>query len=170
MKKIVALVLCASAVPAWAADVGVGVSVESHDSTIYVPIDFGETFRIEPFANFLKTKSTASAYESRTETLQVGTGLFGLKSLGESVRIYYGGRLSYLDVDSESSYFAGGYGYNKGNGFRVAPTLGFEYSFNRHLSLGAEAGWFYQDIDGGRTGLNETSTGTDTRLILRLRF
>ena len=177
MKKIVALVLCAGAVPAWAADVGVGVSVESHDSTIYVPIDFGETFRVEPFVNFSKAKSNSYGYRSSMETLQIGTGLFALKPLGDSVRLYYGGRLSYLDLESTANYFGGPNYYfdtHEGSGFRVAPTLGFEYAFNKHLSFGAEAAWFYQDIDGSGYAnagdIDERSTGTDTRLILRLRF
>ena len=174
MKKIVALVLCASAVPAWAADVGVGVSIESNDSTIYVPIDFGDSFRVEPFVNFSKTKHSSYGNQSSVETLQIGTGLFALKPLGDSIRLYYGGRLSYLDLESTANYFGGNsyyYDSREGRGYRVAPTLGVEYSFNSHLSFGAEAAWFYQDVDDSNAnGIEERGTGTDTRLILRLRF
>src|SRR5688500_8818979 len=66
MKKLIALVCCVSAAPAWAADVGLGVSAESNDSTIYVPIDFGNTWRLEPF--FSWSKSDSEIYDSNVES------------------------------------------------------------------------------------------------------
>ena len=47
------------------------------------------------------------------------------------------------------------------------PTFGFEYAFNKHLSIGGEAEWFYENFDATR---EDTRSGTETRLILRLRF
>ena len=169
MKKIVALALCACAVPTWAADVGIGVSAESNDSTIYVPIDFGDTWRLEPFVNYSKTKIKSDGGDSlKSETLRIGTGVFGARSLGESLRLYYGGRLSYLETETPLYTNAFGTVYDDGDGYCIAPTLGFEYAFNDHVSLGGEAEWFYEDVDFGRE--DHTRTGTDTRLILRFRF
>ena len=167
MKKTLALVCSAIAFPAAAADVGLGVSFESNDSTIYVPIDVGQSWRLEPFAAYSETKLETGA---KNEQLSVGAGVFALKPLGQSLRLYFGGRLAYLDYEAAlyTTPFEGTVS-RKGDGFSVAPTLGFEYSFNHHVSLGAEAAWFYQDIDANY-GNNRKDTGTDTKLILRLRF
>lgn len=168
MKKIVALACCACAVPAWAADVGIGASAESNDSTIYVPIDFGTTWRLEPFVNYTKLTTKTSGYTLDDKALRIGTGIFGLKSIGESMRFYYGGRLAYLDISSETDVYPVGIVERSGNGYRVAPTVGFEYLFNEHISLGGEAEYYFEDID--RAGLDQERSGTDTRLILRFRF
>jgi hypothetical protein len=166
MKKILALVCTACASPAWAADMGVGVSTESNDSTIYVPIDFGDAWRIEPFVAYSKTKFGASA---RNEELSIGAGLFALQPLGESLQVYFGARLAYLDFEQAIYSTPFGTISSDGDGYRIAPTLGFEYSFNDHVSLGAEAAWFYEDIEGNFNG-NQERTGTDTKLILRFSF
>jgi len=167
MKRILALVCSAIAFPAGAADVGLGVSFESNDSTIYVPIDVGTTWRIEPFVNYAKTKLEDGA---KNEQLRIGAGVFALQPLAQSLRLYFGGRLAYLDSQTTlyTTPFQGTFS-REGDGFSVAPTLGFEYSFNDHVSLGAEAAWVYQDIDFDR-GDDRTDSGTDTKLILRLRF
>lgn len=171
MKTILALACCASALPAWAndVDVGVGIGAKSNDSTIYVPIDFGEVWRLEPFVNYERSKDKTADVTFKTETLSIGTGIFGLKSLAESFRIYYGGRLAYLDLEADQFATASTVYSDKGDGFRIAPTLGFEYSFNEHVSLGGEAAWFYQDVDMDSGG-DRSQSGTDTRLILRFRF
>jgi hypothetical protein len=169
MKRLLVLALTACALPAWGADVtvGVGVAAKSDDSTIYVPIDFGDRFRLEPLLRHSKSKLDIGPSDAKYEAVRLGLGAFGMTALAESVRIYYGGRLSYLDVDSENP----GYTYpdlrEHGHGYRIAPTFGFEYMFNKYLSLGGEAEWFYEDLD---LGINERNSGTDTRLILRLRF
>ena len=167
MKKIVALVCSAFAIPAWSADAGLGVSFESNDSTIYVPIDFGNSWRLEPFARYAKSKAD---YYTRSEQLSIGAGVFALKPLGESLRLYYGGRLAYLDYETAlyTTPLTGTVS-REGYGYSVAPTLGFEYSFNEHVSIGAEAAWYYQDLDLNSGG-DQEETGTDTKLILRFRF
>jgi hypothetical protein len=172
MKRLVALACLAAAAPAWSADVtvGVGVSAKSNDPTIYVPIDFGEKFRIEPLVRHSKAKTNIYGLQTKSETLQIGAGFFGLMPLAESVRIYYGARLSYLDFEGQSVNVQGPFQFVtdvEGDGYRVAPTFGFEYAFNKHLSIGGEAEWFYENFDATR---EDTRSGTETRLILRLRF
>lgn len=168
MRKILALACCAFVVPAWSADVGVGVSAKSNDTTIYVPIDFGTSWRLEPFVNYSKQTATTSQYSLETESLLIGAGLFGLQSMGESLRLYYGGRLAYLDMSIDQGATPQGVIESSGNGYLVAPTLGFEYLFNEHVSLGGEAEYFFQDVD--RAGGDQERSGTNTRLILRFRF
>lgn len=179
---------------AWTADFGIGISVQSDDSWIYMPIDFSPRFRIEPSIRFVDSESESSqpgsfsttniTVRTQSDALEIGLGVFGLAAIADSVRMYYGGRISYIDskttqtittrfanftdVDSEKS---------SQDGYRIAPTLGFEYLFSDHFSIGGEAEWYYQKLDadftlssGGVARAEADSNGTDTRLIVRFRF
>ena len=178
-----------------AADFGVGVSVQSNDAWIYAPIDVTPAFRIEPSIRFFDSESESqtqsssfgspitTSVKSASDQRELAVGLFGKASLGESVRLYYGARAAYIDnettlriatrfgtledvVEEESSL----------DGYRISPTLGFEYLINEHFSLGGEAEWFYQDLDSdiSQTDVAGTaklkSNGTATRLIVRFTF
>ena len=189
------LVACSS--PVFAADFGVGVSVQSNDAWIYVPIDVTPRFRIEPSIRFVSAESESqtqssgfgfpvtTSVKSDTDQYELAVGLFGKTTLAESVRLYYGARAAYIDnettqriatrfqtvedvVEQNSSL----------DGYRISPTLGFEYLINEHFSLGGEAEWFYQDLDAdiSQTDVDIAGTaklksnGTATRLIVRFTF
>jgi hypothetical protein len=162
-----------------AAEFGIGVSVQSDDSIIYAPIDVNKNFRIEPSIRYLKNESDVGlGVELESESLELAVGLFGLTEVSESIRVYYGGRLAYIDQESDQAIFSGILPGIPGNtfvtsvdsdGYRISPTLGFEYMINERFSIGGEAEYFFQDIDRDGSGDSETS-GTDTRLIVRFRF
>jgi len=170
MKRLLALASLAIAAPVWSADFGVGVSAKSNDSTIYVPIDINDSFRVEPLVRYSKDTSVFAGGRSKYETYEIGTGLFKLYPLTESIHIYYGGRLSYLNLKAETNFQAPVVDFNRSSsdGYRIAPTLGFEYFFKKHLSIGGEAQWYYSDLEANRQDVS--ATGTNTNLILRLRF
>jgi len=162
-----------------AEECGIGLSVQSDDSIIYAPIDFNKKFRVEPSIRYLKNETdTGVGVDIESETLELAVGLFGLSEVSESIRIYYGGRLAYIDQETDQAIFSplfpavGGnivVGRADADGFRISPTLGFEYMINDRFSIGGEAEYFFQDIDREGGGDTETS-GTDTRLIVRFRF
>jgi hypothetical protein len=193
--SIALLAACSSHV--LAADFGVGVSVQSNDAWIYAPIDVTPGLRIEPSIRFVDSESEsqtqsssfgvpiATSVKSESDQRELAVGLFGKTLLGESVRLYYGARAAYIDnetkqriatrfqnsedvVEEESSL----------DGYRISPTLGFEYLINEHFSLGGEAEWFYQDLDAdiSQTDVDIAGTaklksnGTATRLIVRFTF
>jgi hypothetical protein len=198
MKRALSIALfaaCSSNV--LAADFGVGVSVQSNDAWIYAPIDVTPGLRIEPSIRFVDSESEsqtqsssfgvpiATSVKSESDQRELAVGLFGKTLLGESVRLYYGARAAYIDnetkqriatrfqnsedvVEEESSL----------DGYRISPTLGFEYLINEHFSLGGEAEWFYQDLDAdiSQTDVDIAGTaklksnGTATRLIVRFTF
>lgn len=180
MKKILAMGLLGGfALQAQAQDVtfGLGVGVESGDSTIYAPIDFGEAWRLEPSLRYLRTKASAESSWVRQEQYEFGVGAFKLVPLHESVRLYLGGRVSYLDGElKQGSRFGGTDAVTKLDGYRIAPTVGFEYSINKYFSIGGEAEWFYLSTDnsayflGGPFLSDQKTHGTDTRLVVRVRF
>lgn len=190
MKKVIAgVMLAAASAPSAAADFGLGVSVQSDDSWIYAPIDITPRFRIEPsirFQSFESSSRTELPFGEDIEFKQEGdqwefaVGAFGLAPVADKLRLYYGARLAYIDSETEvlwnsQSERAGS------DGYRISPTLGFEYMFSEHFSIGGEAEWFYQELDsegsqsgpiGGvlRSSGELESNGTDTRLIVRFRF
>ena len=191
--SIALLAACSSQVVA--ADFGVGVSVQSNDAWIYVPIDVTPAFRIEPSMRFVSAESESqtqsssfglpitTSVKSDTDQYELAVGLFGKTALGESVRLYYGARAAYLDNET-TQRIATSFGTSEDviedesslDGYRISPTLGFEYLINEHFSLGGEAEWFYQDLDSdiSQTELAGAaklkSNGTATRLIVRFTF
>jgi hypothetical protein len=144
-------------------------------------------FRVEPHVRY-STEDTESveaipgvptATAGDTETLEIGAGVFGLSQLKESIRLYYGARASYLDVKRTFTFHVGPDTFRDSevsNGYRVAPTFGFEYLFNAHFTLGGEAAYFYQRLDdsdnfgSGHSDLESERTGTESFLILRYFF
>jgi hypothetical protein len=193
--SIALLAACSSHVSA--ADFGVGVSVQSNDAWIYMPVDVTPGFRIEPSIRFVSSESESqtqsssfgfpitTSVKSESDQRELAVGLFGKAVLGESVQLYYGARAAYIDnetkqriatrfqtvedvIEEESSL----------DGYRISPTLGFEYLINEHFSLGGEAEWFYQDLDSDISQTDAEvagtakfkSNGTATRLIVRFKF
>ena len=191
---LVFLVACSS--HALAADFGVGVSVQSNDAWIYAPIEVTPGFRIEPSIRFASSKSESQTQSSSfgstiTTTVnsegdqrELAVGLFGKVSVGESVRLYYGARAAYIDVETKLRIATRVETFedvveeeSSMDGYRISPTLGFEYLINEHFSLGGEAEWFYQDLDSDisrpdvATGTATLkSNGTATRVIVRFTF
>lgn len=170
MRQWIALGCIVAATSANAADVGLGVSFESDDSAIYVPIEFDGKWMLEPSLRYAKTDQEFDGGHSKTERLELGVGAFALKPITESVRLYFGARAAYLNGDTDY-YLPSFFGSGDTEGYRISPTVGFEYLFNKHLSLGGEAEWFYEEGDSALDDRGEYDmTGTNTRVMLRVRF
>ena len=116
---------------------------------------------------------------NQSHSLEIGVGVFGLSSVLESVRAYYGARVAYIDSEFEfrvNDDFGGFSQEQSVEGYRISPTIGVEYQFNRRFSIGGEAAWYYQDMDGdfddgivtGKTDMERN--GTETHLIFRFVF
>ena len=192
--SIVILAACSS--HTLAADFGIGVSVQSDDAWIYAPIDVKPGLRIEPSIRFFSGESesqtqsssfgaaTTTTVSSEADTTEFALGLFAMTPIGESVRVYYGARAAYIDSESELRIVTRFTTFEDAleeeistDGYRISPTLGFEYLISDRFSIGGEAEWFYQDLDSSRSQTNlsaataqSKSNGTDTRLIVRFRF
>lgn len=181
------LALCSGSV--LAADVGVGISARSDDGFVYVPINIGKSFRIEPSIRYVSSEQTYtqtfSEDTTQTDQWEVGVGVFGLRQVTDAAHIYYGARLAYVDVQSESvdegSYYLPLYSKTEQDGYRIGPTLGFEYIFGQHFSVGGEASYTFLKLDGESTArignsspsvleIDQKTNGTQTRLIFRYMF
>lgn len=173
-----------------AADFGLGISARSDDGFLYVPIDITKSFRIEPSIRYISSEQTItqSFGEDRqdTEQWEAGVGVFGLKQITDAAHIYFGARAAYVDVQSssvdEGSFVSTLYSESDQDGYRIGPTVGFEYLFGGHFSVGGEASYSFVDLEGesrARIGsggsestvkIEQKTNGTQTRLIFRYMF
>lgn len=136
---------------------GIGGSLRSGDSAVYLPIEISPAFRIEPFFAWSETDLTpGGALESR----QLGAGGFFRFELHENLQTYAGGRLSFVEVESGGADL---------DGFRVEPTIGVEFWATPRFTLALEAFLYREDLDGSNGGVavESESTGSDTRLLVR---
>jgi hypothetical protein len=191
MRKLcVAAALAVCSGSAMAADFGVGISARSDDGFLYAPINITKSFRIEPSVRYVSNEQTFiqtfNEDSSETKQWELGVGVFGLKKVADAAHIYYGARLAYVDVQSssvdESSFGLPIYSKTDQDGYRIGPTLGFEYLFAGHFSVGGEASYTFLDVDGessSRIGngvsqstlrIEQKTNGTQTRLIFRYMF
>jgi hypothetical protein len=206
-KALLAAALILGAPSALSAEYGIGLSAKSDDALVYVPINVSPKFRIEPSLRYHSIKSesevddeasilfpTSQTMRSELEQIEVSVGWFRLSAVNESVRLYYGLRTGYIDGKTESNsraIFEPDFTLRSSSertfdGYRISPTLGLEYLFGEHFSIGGEVQWSYQRIEGStqsenvdrfgevteglRESYEQTDQGTDTHLIVRYRF
>jgi hypothetical protein len=169
------------------AESGIGISAKSDNGLLYFPIDVSPAFRIEPHLryssddqNSVDTVPPTAVPEGQTrETLEAGIGLFAVTSSKESFRVYYGARMGYLYIHTDLRIDNGPIvirDSDTSDGYRIAPTLGFEYLFNTRFTLGGEVAYFYEHLESdsrfgsGTSTLKDERNGTETFLILRYFF
>ena len=186
-KIAILLILALSASNAAAAEYGLGLSAKSDNGLVYFPIDVSPRFRIEPHVRYStedvqvnSAPGVPTVTAGDTEMLEIGAGAFGLSLPKESIRIYYGARAGYLDLKIINTISADELPPRRivenQYGYRIAPTLGFEYLFSQHFTLGGEIAYFYQSIHDnqkfgtGHSRFESEGSGTESFLILRYFF
>jgi hypothetical protein len=147
----VGLALCSG--NASAAEFGVGLSVRSkEDGLVHVPIDISKSLRVEPTARYASSDEGWSGGGGKSHRREFGLGVFGLKQFTQTpVQIYYGGRAVYVDLTRSfrsSLLTSRAEGTTEMDGYRIGPTAGVEYRFGQHFSIGAEATYFFNDLEG----------------------
>lgn len=137
---------------------GIGGSIRSDDTAIYLPIEISPALRVEPFFQWSETETTPGG---TTETRQLGAGGFFRFDVYDHLQTYAGGRLSFVDME-----FAG----TDVDGFRIEPTAGVEFWATPRFSLALEAFLYWQDLDGSNpagAAVETESNGSSTRLLVR---
>jgi hypothetical protein len=137
---------------------GLGGSIRSDDTAIYLPIEISPAFRVEPFYQWSETDSTPG---SSTETRQLGAGGFFRFEVYDHLQTYAGGRLSFVEME-----FGGG----DLDGFSIEPTVGIEFWATQRFSLALEAFLYWQDLDGNNgagAAVENEASGSSTRLLVR---
>ena len=125
---------------------GIGVNVldlsgivYGDGATIYLPINLGPAFRLEPLLGFGTTSYDWEGDADDSETnMQLGLGIYPTIRRGSAV-IYIGGRIvmgfgSEEDKDNNGDVYVEYSDFS----FGIGPILGGEYYFNPHISLGGE--------------------------------
>lgn len=130
------------------AGLGLNLNFSNPQSSIYVPINVTESFRIEPSFDFYigsnsEKSNRNNTYNQDTSYYAISLGFFGRKPLIQSFYLLYGGRFGYFNQTHE--YKSSNQGNSVSNleegnyfGTYISPTIGFEYFIIEKLSLGAE--------------------------------
>lgn len=180
MKNIAAAMIAALGMVSLcnAVEMGIGVSVRESDKTILIPAKLSNNMVVEGL--FFHSRESydgsggGAVSSSDTSRSDIGLGFFLLKPVTENIHVYVGPRLI---LSRSKSYSAGGTwpaSESDTKGYSVIPTVGFEYSFISHLSLGAEVGYqYYNQHNKSNSGYSSRNSGFDTvinKLILRMYF
>jgi hypothetical protein len=143
-------------------------------TSIYVPITFTK-FRLEPEIGILKGSSSSDGGGEASGTiLQIGTGVFALKTSGD-VNTYFGGRVGITKMSSKSEFLSSTYKTTQTN-FFIGPVVGAEHMFGSRLSLGGEAQLLYtsigdEEVDGDPNAGSDVSTSLiRTRAVFFVRW
>ncbi len=176
------MVLCACtaaaalAMPAHAAEVGLGVAVFENSGTVFVPIDIG-SLRIEPyFTNSHLRNSDSGGQINRSQHTTLGVGAMGLWPLGDNMRFLGGSRLGHVRVRYHYENNLGTPSDSSAAGLVLAPLVGFEYMVTKKFAVGIEASYYYARLKGhsdtyyGRVDTKQTDAGTSTAITLRFFF
>ncbi|MBN2031427.1 hypothetical protein JW824_14430 [bacterium] len=106
---------------------------------IYIPINIGKSFRLEPQLGFDSYLEDGQYSKSRTSYFQLGVGVFTILSRNKTI-LYFGGRLCFLlSSQTYTRKITGITNKESDIGFLfIAPAIGGEYFVCEELSLGGE--------------------------------
>ena len=200
MKKLSIIFLSLSVLSAYGAEIGVGASVRADDASIYLPVQFGESFRLEAELRAFEreaistpvSSSSVTRSESSVDSKLFGLGAFYIKALNENLRTLLGLRASYVKTENDGASAISGLGatafsVRDVDGYEITPTVGLEYILNEKVSISVEAFWFDRNQDGEitttttsggffpvttvtTTDFSQDESGTDARVVLRFFF
>ncbi len=183
-----AMALAVAAPGAGAVDVGVGVSLNNVGSGsggygVSVPLRFGN-ITVEPDLSFYDFTSDTTYPSLPTDNsssdnsqFALETGVYWRQQMVPSLEMYVGGRVGYSQNDNSTAYAAGTTSKVTEEGFYLGPTLGAEYFFNPHFSLGLDVSLLFGSFSAeySTNGVVTTERDTDrvdyqTRAKLRFYF
>jgi len=191
MRKQLLLSLIAGGLvlPCQGGDIGLGVSMNTQATDIYVPWKILPHLKLEGLASFehqhsAQTESFADAngvpvqYSSTSSgsSTSLGAGVFWLQPLTHASHLYMGPRIGFSTSKFTSNTGTASAYRSNTNGLFIAPTLGFEYFPIKALSLGGEIGVSYSKDHSSEHGYNQGHSAHDenentfSKLILRYYF
>lgn len=166
-RSVLVGLLVSGSIDAYAADVGISVSVNKDQNAISLPVVF-DGFKLEPYLSSLKQTTKGDAYRSDIESVEFGIGFYKLKDFSDTYRLFYGVDLGYYQQET-------GTGVNKleSTGVGVEPKLGLEYFLSEHVTISGSVGYLWLDSDseiGGGDEDESTTTRTTTSLGISFYF
>ncbi|MCI0508074.1 MAG: hypothetical protein L0Z73_18495 [Gammaproteobacteria bacterium] len=174
IKAIKALLVFCVTSAAYGEQFGIGVQLNTGNA-IYLPVKITDTLRIEPYFDATEQDIQQSGLTSGAESYLFGAGIFKAQRKSDNLTLYYGVRLAYV---RQEFYFSSStsVGSDEQDGYQIEPALGFEYFILDSVSVGGEAGYFYQKLEGtsvdssGTYDMERKFTGTNTNFLLRYYF
>lgn len=166
-RSVLVGLLVSGSIDAYAADVGISVSVNMDQNAISLPVVF-DGFKLEPYLGASKRSSKGDAYGFDTEYVEFGVGLYKLNKFSDNYRLFYGVDLGYFQDETGS-------GVNKleSTGVGIEPKLGLEYFLSEHVTISGSVGYLWLDSDseiGGGDENEVTTTTTTTSLGISFYF
>jgi len=149
---------------------------------IFIPINLGKTFRLEPEIGFTMTningvnEVSGEKTNNSTQSFRLGVGAFFLQKLGATTRLYVGPRVSAVMMTIEDDDGSGNTNPISYTHMNLGASLGAEHFLTMRFSLGAEAqanvtilGEGEPD-DGDSLGDDGTIISTNTLFMARFYF
>jgi hypothetical protein len=151
---------------AGAVDVGLGATLNAEGGGnggygVSLPLRFGN-FTVEPELSFYDSSedttypaSPANTNIQEYQQYTLETGVYWRRPIIPSVEMYVGGRVGYTRQKQSRTYPSSpGASYTSDySGFYLGPTLGAEYFFNKHFSLGLDVSLLFESTtEEGTTG------------------
>ncbi|MDH5632611.1 MAG: porin family protein [Gammaproteobacteria bacterium] len=193
MKKTL-LIACSSLLmvigTAHAVDVGIGASVntgeEASSYSISVPIRTSALL-IEPdimissYTSDSTDNITGITSDQSNSYTSIGVGLFARIPLTGVMGAYAGGRLGYINSESESNYITSS-NTRESSGYSVGPAVGLSYAVNDSFNVSVQTGLYYhsvtEDVETvssagvvvGSSSTDREYTNTISQIYLRMFF
>ena len=141
--------------------------------SFYLPIDFGK-YLIEPSISHERSRKSTIDYREETERVTIlGLGVFVKKNYEKSY-VYAGSRIGYGTSSYSYQYMESSLHDRslKESVSFIAPTIGGQYFFSSHFSLGGEGGVRFDQIFIGNDTNGKISTYKNEKVQMRiiLRF
>jgi hypothetical protein len=119
------------------------------NTAISIPIFLSGQFKIEPYIAYVHYNNEEEVYEINYHSLIIATGILYSQDFVDT-RLHFGVNIGYINNNFK---YKDTYDYSpyssedNGNGFLIAPTIGGEYFFSGHFSLGSEIRLEFSKID-----------------------
>lgn len=140
--------------------------------SFYAPVTFGNV-RLEPEIGYMRYSRSSENGDSSNRTLQLGTGVFGVREIAERTHFYFGARIGVLLHALDMSYdgpFLPDDVSDSSTNLYIGPAIGSEYMLNNNFSLGGETQLLYTSYDDVEEDIDESVINTRATLFLRVYF
>lgn len=140
-------------------------------SNVYLTIIGSSNYRFEPEIGFWRYTSSSDNHKSTYNNLRLGCGIFPITTQKGKTNLYYGFRLGIVHSTTSSEYNSDDDRESKTD-FYIGPSIGGEYFFNDHFSIGGEAQLNYISIGqfNGDNDYKESVIVNKNTIVLRWYF
>jgi hypothetical protein len=185
--RAAAISLALTAPVASAVDIGVGASLNNEGGGdggygVSLPLRFGN-ITVEPELSFYRssrdityTSAPTNNYKAENSQYTLDTGIYWRQQVVPALETYVGGRVGYTKnkYSYKYLYIPNSDQSSGSSGFYLGPTLGAEYFFDKHFSLGLDVSLLYESTSGesvsGSNVSNQDGNNLYYQTRARLRF